>query len=84
MAAEHRGSAGRDRPDHTPFDASQMSGVRPFVTFTVTAKGVGQFERRPRCHPLSGRRHIQRKPVQGTHCVADDLRGDARIARGRR
>jgi hypothetical protein len=29
-----------------------MSGVRPFVTFTVSVENVGQFERRPKPHRL--------------------------------
>jgi len=84
MTAKHRRAAGRDRPDHAPFDAPEMSGVRPFVTFAVAAEDVGQFERRPRRHPLSGRRHVQREPIEGTGGIADELRRDARIARRRR
>jgi hypothetical protein len=54
MAAERRGAAGRDRSDHAPFDAPEMSDVRSFVTLTVTAEDIGQFERRPSGHRLSG------------------------------
>ena len=45
MAAERRRAAGRDRSDHAPLDAPQMSGVRSFVTVTVAVEDVGQFER---------------------------------------
>ena len=54
MAAERRHAAGRDRSDHPPFDAPEMSGVRPFVTLVMAAEDVGQFERRPRRHPYPG------------------------------
>ena len=47
VAAERRRAAGRDRSDHAPLHASEMSGVRPFVTFAVSVENVGQFERRP-------------------------------------
>ena len=50
MTAERRRAAGRDRSDHAPFDAPEMSGVRSFVTVAVAAKHVGQFERRPNPH----------------------------------
>ena len=84
MAAERRRAAGRDRSDHAPFDAPEMSGVRPFVTRSVAAEDVGHFERRPRRHPLSGRRHVQGEPIERTGRIADELPGDARIARRRR
>ena len=84
MTAKHRRAAGRDRSDHAPFDAPEMSDVRSFVTLTVTAEDIGQFERRPRRHPLSGRRHVQGEPIERTGGIADELRGDARIARRRR
>jgi hypothetical protein len=54
MTAERRRPAGRDRSDHPPFDAPEMSGVRLFVTFAVTAEDVGQFERRLRRHAYPG------------------------------
>ena len=51
MAAERRRAAGRDRSDHAPLDAPEMSSVRSFVTVTMAVEDVGQFERRP---PYSG------------------------------
>jgi hypothetical protein len=68
MAAERRRAAGRDRADHAPLNAPEMSAVRPFVSLAIVAEDVGQFERRPRRHPLSRRRHLQcqshRRPLR--------------------
>ena len=72
VTAERRRAAGRDRADHAPLDAPEMSGVRPFVTVAVAAEDVGQFERRPRRHRLSRRRHLQREPVEGALGPGDD------------
>jgi hypothetical protein len=84
VAAERRRAARRDRADHAPLDAPEMSGVRPFVSLAMVAEDVGQFERRPRRHPLSRRRHLQRQSIQRTGGLGDDLRRDARVARRRR
>jgi len=43
VTAERRRAAGRDRSDHAPLHASEMFGVRPFVTDTVSVEDVGQF-----------------------------------------
>jgi len=80
VTAERRGAAGRDRSDHAPLHASEMSGVRPFVTLAVTAEDVGQFERRPRRHPLFRRRHLERQSIQRALDPGDHLRRDARVA----
>jgi hypothetical protein len=72
-SAKQGRAAGRDRADHPPFDASQMCGVRPFVTLAVTAEDVGQFERRPRRHRLFRRRHLQRQSIQWAGGLGDDL-----------
>ena len=84
MTAERRRAAGHDRSDHAPLDAPEMSGVRPFVSLAVTAEDIGQFERRPRCHRLLRRRHLQREPVERALGPGDHLRRDARVARRRR
>jgi hypothetical protein len=84
MTAKHRRAAGRDRSDHTPFDASEMSGVRSFVTLTVTAEDLCQFERRPLVIPYPGGVTFRESRSRGTGGIADELRGDARIARRRR
>ena len=74
MAAERRRAAGRDRSDHAPLDAPEMSGVRSFVGIAVAAKDVGQFERRPWRHPLFRRRHLKRQSIQRALGPGDDVR----------
>src|ERR1700747_650208 len=66
MTAERSRAAGRDRSDDAPFDAPEMSSVRPFVTLAVTAEDVGQFERRPNVHRLSWRGDAQREFIART------------------
>ena len=80
VAAERRRAAGRDRSDHAPLHASEMSGVRPFVTFAVSVENVGQFERRPNLHRLSRRRHDQREFIERTGRAGDHLGRDVGIA----
>ena len=74
MTAERRRAAGRDRSDHAPLDAPEMSGVRSFVSLAVTVEDIGQFERRPRRHRLLRRRHLQREPVERALSPGDHLR----------
>ena len=84
MATERRRAAGCDRADHAPLDASKMSSVRSFVTFTVSVENVGQFERRPRRHRLIRRRHLKRQSIQRALGPGDHMRRDACVARRRR
>ena len=84
VPAEAGCPASHDRADHASLDAPEMSGVRSFITLAVAAEDVGQFERRPRRHPLSWRRHLQRQSIQRTGGFGDDLCRDARVARRRR
>ncbi len=84
VTAERGGATGRDRADHAPFDAAEMSGVRLLVTLAVAAKDVGQFERRPQLHRLSRRRHVQRQSVERAHRTGDDPGRDAGVERRRR
>ncbi len=84
VTAEPRRAASRDRADHTPLDAPEMSGVRSLVSFAVAAQDVGQFERRPNAHCLFRRRHVQREPIQGARRIGDDVARDACVARRRR
>jgi len=84
MAAERRRAAGRDRSDHAPLDAPEMSSVRSFVTVTMAVEDVGQFERRPNPHRLFRRRHLERQPIQRALGPGDHLRRDARVACRRR
>ena len=74
MTPKRRRAAGRDRSDHAPLDAPEMSGVRPFVTFTVSVENVGQFERRPNPHRLFRRRHLKRQPIERALGPGDHLR----------
>ena len=80
MTAERRRAAGRDRSDHAPLDAPEMSGVRSFVTVAVAAEDVGQFERRPNPHRLSRRRHAQREFIERTGRTGDHFGRDVGIA----
>jgi len=47
------------------------------------AEDVGQFELRPRFHPLSRRRHVQGEPIQGASGIANRLRRRPIARRGR-
>ena len=91
MAAERRRAAGRDRADHAPLDAAEMSGVSRAIGLAVAAENIRQFHaRRAVAGPADA------APVYPGGMTSSDSRsrglsvaritcgGDARVARRRR